>query len=466
MTTEGRSISGATGVPPVPIDEALHQQVSGFKERHRLGHVRRHAFPLVASHQWHLDTARDYDGSTLDCRCPRLFSGIDLMSPLHSAIVLTAAWAVASPLQAFAQSKPESLAAIPQRMEQFVADAVISGAVTLVAKDGKVLQQAAVGKADIETDKPMREDTLFAIASMTKPVTATAVMILKDEGKLKIDDPVSKYIPEFADAKLKNGDKLSRPITLRDVMTHTSGLGGDQRLEGSLEETAKVLAQRGLDFQPGTKWQYSPGLTVAGRVIEVASGQPYQDFLAERIFQPLGMKDTTFELSDEQQQRLATLYKPAENGKGLEPAKHWINDPSEAKKRGPNPSGGLFSTAADMGRFYQMVLNGGELDGKRIVSAESVKGMTSVQTPELTTGFTPGNGWGLGWCVVREPQGVSEMLSPGTFGHGGAFGTQGWVDPERRMIFVLMIQRQGLPNSDASDMRKELQRLAVEAASR
>lgn len=351
-------------------------------------------------------------------------------------------------------------------MEQFVAEGVISGSVTLVAKDGKVLQNVAVGKADIEGDKPMREGTMFAIASMTKPVTATAVMILKDEGKLKIDDPVSKYIPEFADIKLKNGEAPSRPITLRDVMTHTSGLGGDQRLEGSLEETAKVVAARGLDFQPGTKWQYSPGLTVAGRVIEVASGQSYQDFLAERIFQPLGMKDTTFQLSDKQKERLATLYKPGENGKGLEPATHWINDPEESKKRGPNPSGGLFSTAADMGRFYQMVLNGGELDGQRIVSQESVKEMTSVQTPDLKTGFTDGNGWGLGWCVVREPQGVTEMLSPGTFGHGGAFGTQGWVDPERKMIFVLMIQRQGLPNSDASDMRKEFQRLAVEAAAR
>jgi CubicO group peptidase (beta-lactamase class C family) len=201
-------------------------------------------------------------------------------------------------------------------------------------------------------------------------------------------------------------------------------------------------------------------------VIEVASGQPYQKFLAERIFQPLGMKDTTFQPSDEQKQRLATLYKNAENGKGLEPAMHWINDPEETKKRGPNPSGGLFSTSADMGRFYQMVLNGGELDGQQIVSKDSVKEMTSVQTNDIKTGFTEGNGWGLGWCVVREPQGVTEMLSPGTFGHGGAFGTQGWVDPARKMIFVLMIQRMGLPNSDASDMRKEFQRLAVEAAAR
>lgn len=359
---------------------------------------------------------------------------------------------------------PSESAEIAARMERFVADGAISGAVTLVASKDKVLHTAAVGKADLEANRAMQPDALFAVASMTKPISATAVMILKDEGKLALDDPVSKYIPEFADAKLKSGESLARPITLRDLLTHTSGLGGDQRLEGSLEETAKVLAQRGLDFQPGTKWQYSPGLTVCGRVVEVASGQAFEDFLAERIFVPLGMQDTTFVLSDEQRPRLATLYKPGENGKGLAPAQHWLNDPAEAKSRGPNPSGGLFSTAADMARFYQMVLNSCELDGQRIVSRESVKEMTSVQTRDLATGFTPGNGWGLGWCVVQEPQGVTGMLSPGSFGHGGAFGTQGWIDSERNLIFVLMIQRTGLPNSDASDMRKEFQRLAVEAS--
>jgi CubicO group peptidase (beta-lactamase class C family) len=231
-----------------------------------------------------------------------------------------------------------------------------------------------------------------------------------------------------------------------------------------LEATAKEIAARPLDFEPGTKWQYSPGLTIAGRVVEVASGQAFDAFLADRIFQPLGMKDTTFRLSEPQQKRLAQLYKEGPQGEGLEPVAHWIHDPKEARERGPNPSGGLFSTAADMARFYQMVLNGGELDGKRILSEKAVADMTRVQTGELATGFTPGNGWGLGWCVVRKPEGVTDRLSPGTFGHGGAFGTQGWVDSERKMVFVLLIQRAGLPNSDASSMRAEFQRLAVEAA--
>ena len=252
-----------------------------------------------------------------------------------------------------------------------------------------------------------------------------------------------------------------RPITLKDVLTHTSGLGGSQENQGTLKNTAAQLAKRPLDFQPGTKWQYSPGLSVAGRVVEVASGKPYEVFLAERIFQPLGMKDTSFMPTPEQQKRLARLYQPSKDKQSLELATHWLTDLSG--ERTPNPSGGLFSTATDMARFYQMVLNGGELDGKRIVSQAAVKEMTKIQTGDLVTGFTPGNGWGLGWCVLRDPQGVSAMLSPGAFGHGGAFGTQGWVDPKRQMIFVLLIQRTNFGNSDGSDIRGAFQDIAVKA---
>jgi CubicO group peptidase (beta-lactamase class C family) len=173
------------------------------------------------------------------------------------------------------------------------------------------------------------------------------------------------------------------------------------------------------------------------------------------------MTETTFHPSAEQQKRLARLYKPSEDKKSLQGATPWLTDLSP--DRTPNPSGGLFSTARDMAQFYQMVLNGGELGGRRILSPEAVKEMTTVQTGDLTTGFTPGNGWGLGWCVVRQPQGVSRMLSPGTFGHGGAFGTQGWVDPQRKMIFVLLIQRTEFGNSDASAIREALQENAVAA---
>ncbi len=350
-----------------------------------------------------------------------------------------------------------ALEKIPARMAEFVKEGQIAGTVTLAAHKGEVIHHAAVGHADVERDRPMQKDSLFAIASMTKPITATAVMILQDEGKLSIDDPVSKYIPEFKDQKL-NGASPPRPITIRDAMTHTAGLAGSQQTAGTLKETAVAIAKRPLAYEPGTRWQYSPGLTVAGRVVEVASGQSFDRFLQTRIFKPLGMNATAFMPPKENRQRVARLYKPGKEKGTIAKGEHWLLDETT-----PNPSGGLYSTAADLARFYQMVLNGGELDGRRIVSAESVKQMTTLQTGELKTGFTPGNGWGLGWCVVRAPQGVTEMLSPGTYGHGGAFGTQGWVDPKREMIFVFMVQRTGFGNSDGASIRGEFQRLAVDA---
>jgi CubicO group peptidase (beta-lactamase class C family) len=173
------------------------------------------------------------------------------------------------------------------------------------------------------------------------------------------------------------------------------------------------------------------------------------------------MTDTTFRPTREQQARLARIYEPGDDKKSLARASHWLSD--DWRERAPNPSGGLFSTAGDMAKFYQMVLNGGELEGQQIVSKAAVQQMTSVHTGDLKTGFTPGNGWGLGWCIVREPQGATRMLSPGTFGHGGAFGTQGWVDPKREMIFVLMIQRIGFGNSDAASIRSVFQDIAVRA---
>jgi CubicO group peptidase (beta-lactamase class C family) len=359
---------------------------------------------------------------------------------------------------ACAGEQAEAFAAIPARMQQFVADREIAGAVTLVGNAEKVVNLAAVGKADVEADTPMTADAMFGVMSMTKPITATALMILVDEGKVDLDDSVEKYIPAFADAKTAGGEPV-KGLTIRRLLTHSAGLVGDQGCRDSLEATANALARRPFGYQPGDRWEYSPALNVCGRIIEVASRQPYEQFLAERIFKPLGMNDTTFHLSDAQRARLAQLYERTSGGK-LTPARRWGDAGSDDCV--PNPSGGLFSTAADMGRFYQLVLNGGALRGRRVVSADAVKQMTTVQYPDLVTGFTPGNGWGLGWCVVRKPENVTGMLSPGTFGHGGAYGTQGWVDPERKTIFVLMIQRSNLPNSDASDIRKEFQRLAVE----
>lgn len=381
------------------------------------------------------------------------------MKPLLQRFVPTLAL-LSLATSVFANDQSASLADIPKAMLDFVEQHQISGAVTLVAKEGEVVHLEAAGLADVDSKQPMQKDTMFCIASMTKPITSTALMILYEEGRLALADPVSKYIPAFANVKL-NGKPPVSPITIFDCITHTSGVGGSQQNKGSLAETVDALADQPMKFEPGERWQYSPGITVCGRVVEVVAGVPFEDFLDERIFKPLGMKDTTFHPTPEQAKRIATLYEPGEDGGPIQATDHWLREVST--DRSPNPSGGLFSTAADIGRFYQMILNGGELDGKRIISKDALGEMTQIQTGDLVTGFTPGNGWGLGWCVVREPQGVTEMLSPGTCGHGGAFGTQSWLDPERKMIFILMIQRTGFGNGDASDVRQAFQQLAVEA---
>lgn len=353
-------------------------------------------------------------------------------------------------------------------LAEFVNAGEISGAVTLVAKDGEIVHLGAVGQADLKSQRPMTTDSIFAIASMTKPITATALMILQDEGKLSVSDPVEKYIPAFADLTVsESGKRPSVQMTIRHLMTHTSGLDRISRREGgeerSLEEQIAELAQKPLRFEPGEKWEYGHGVTVCGRIIEIVSGRSYADFVREKILEPLGMHDTTFHPSAAQFDRLATTYQFNDEKTKLVPATSRNITPERAAMITPNPSGGLYSTAADLFRFYQMILNGGELDGTRIVSADAVRQMTTLQTGDLQTGFTPGNGWGLGWCIVRRPQDVTGMLSAGTFGHGGAWGTQGWVDPRRKMIFVLMIQRTDLGNSDGSDIRKAFQQAAVDA---
>lgn len=368
---------------------------------------------------------------------------------------------------AFGQKTNKQKKPIPQNetintaLQKYVDSSEISGAVTLVGHKGKLVHLGAVGESNLDRGRAMKPGNMFAIASMTKPVVATGLMILQDEGKLSVDDKVSKYLPAFAEMKLRNGDAAAREITIRDCITHTSGLVGNQIFAGSLEKEVDALAKRPLGFQPGEKWQYSPGLNVAGRIIEVVSEQPLQDFLQARIFDPLKMTSTTFFPNEKQQKRIAKMYGPTEDKTSLEEVANRIADPG--KIVAPNPSGGLFSTARDMFRFYQMILNKGKLRKQRIVSKEAVHQMTSPQTGELKTGFTPGNCWGLGWCITREPQGITGMLSSGTFGHGGAFGTQGWVDPETKTVYVLMIQRTKLPNSDGSDIRKDFQQAAADA---
>jgi CubicO group peptidase (beta-lactamase class C family) len=355
---------------------------------------------------------------------------------------------------------------IPDALQPFVDKHEIAGAVTLVADKDKVLSIDTVGYCDLAAKTPMRAENMFWVASMTKPITATAILMLQEEGKLSVDDPVAKYLPVLAN--LKTADGKPAKLTLRHLLTHTSGMSEatsqESRNSRTLADLIPHFADKPLEFEPGSKWQYcQSGINTLGRIVEIASGESFPEFLQKRLFDPLKMKDTTFYPTRDQIARLAKSYKAAD-GKLDEAAVGMLGrrDPT-ARDHFPAANGGLFSTAADYGRFCRMLLNRGSLEGRQYLTPDSVKLMNTIQTGDLKTGFTAGNGWGLGCCVVRQPQGITAVLSPGTFGHGGAFGTQAWIDPEKQRIYVLMVQRSNFPNSDASDVRKAFQEAAAKA---
>jgi CubicO group peptidase (beta-lactamase class C family) len=372
------------------------------------------------------------------------------------------------------------LAGVRRQMQSFVDAAEISGAVTVIGRKEEIVSLESVGLRDLEQGTAMPKDALFRIASMTKPITAIGIMILADEDRLTLDDPVEKHLPEFRGQMLiaERGTetitlkKPSRPITIKDLLTHTSGLPGRMpeglaelytRRDHTLAEAVMALSQRPLDFEPGTQWAYSSaGIDTLGRIIEVVSGRPYEKFLFERIFQPLGMKDTTFYPSEEQLTRLATMYRKEKATGKLVAAPGGTSGPPKGA-RYPIPAGGLFSTGPDLARLYQMMLNDGALNGQRILSARSVKAMSISYTGELAAGFSPGMGWGLGWGVVRKPEGVTEMLAPGAYGHGGGTGPQGWIDPEKNLFLIMLIQRPDLSRVDESRIRRAFPAAAVEA---
>ena len=396
--------------------------------------------------------------------------------PLALAFILTGCQPTPMQCQPVSHDTPleEQNAVFSYALQNYLDDQQISGAVTVVASSQKVLAFEAFGLADIKGQRSMRKDSIFWIASMTKPITSMGIMMLVEENKLNLDDPVAKYLPAFQGQKLQQGKDLvapRRPITIRDLLTHSSGLNGasptpaNQPVDSiSLQQMTDFYAKQPLVSEPGTKWAYSNnGMNTLGRIIEVISGQTYGDFLQTRFFTPLGMTHTSFWPSAEDQARFAKPYRRV-NGQLVEATNFRFGTPLENRQRTPLPAGGLFSNGADLIKLYQMILRGGESNGHRYLQAETLKLMTSNQLGDMPkVSFTPGMHMGLGFHIVNDDTGVTESLSPGTFGHGGAYGTQAWIDPVKQRIYLLLIQRTDLPNSDGSDIRRDFQRAALES---
>ena len=370
------------------------------------------------------------------------------------------AFCAAAPLAA--QVDQAQLDRIRPRMQQFVDSHVAAGVVTLVARHGKIVEFDAVGMADAEARQPMRKDTIFQIMSMTKPFTAVAIMMLAEEGKLALREPIATYLPEFQGQRVatttgpeaNRTGTLTRPLTVRDLMSHTSGMFDAppaeikdymQQMDLPLADLVRVFARQPLLFQPGTQWSYSsPGIDILGRIVEVCSGEKFEDFVAHRILQPLGMKDSFFYPDAARLARIAMVYEGA-TGK-LTPSSGKIlgGDPARHRQgaKYPAPAWGLHSTAEDLFRFYQMLLSGGVHNGHRMLSPFSIHLMSEVYTTGLNpSGWLGGSGYGLGWEVVTEPFGELAGQWAGSYGHGGAFGTQGWIDPKHDLVRIMLIQR-------------------------
>ncbi len=360
-------------------------------------------------------------------------------------------------------------------LQPYLDDHSLAGAVTLVASQDKILDLESMGYADIAAQKPMRADSLFWIASMSKPITATAFMMLVDEGKIDVNAPVEKYLPEFKDQWLQMEHdsqhlllkRPAHPITVKNILTHTSGMPAISPMEKPtldllrLRDAVHSYALNPLVFEPDSQYQYAnSGINTAGRMIEVVSGMPYEEFLQTRIFTPLGMKDTRFWPNAEQVKRLAKSY-----DKDLkETPVTQLRYPLDDRTRYPMPAGGLFSTARDMVIFCQMILNKGTLAGKRYLSEAAVSQMTSVQTGDLKLGGSDANGYGFGWTVVKRPGGNG--LSAGSFGHGGAYKTAMWVDPQRERVLVLLRQFAGDATPEVNQMEGVFLKAALTKFSR
>lgn len=381
--------------------------------------------------------------------------------------------AIALPLGA-ARVKPESIGFSEERLHR-IAETIqrhidarqISGAVTLVARKGRIAHLEAHGLMDVESKKPMSTASIFRIWSMSKPVAGVAILLLMEEGKVRLTDAVSNFIPEFKGMKVAMPQESKpttpgsqpqpqqfypvpalREITIQDLLTHVSGLGSGPassaetrriaRKDGeSLADYIPRLATTPLDFQPGSRWAYSPGAAfdTLGRVVEVASGLTFDQFLQQRLFQPLGMKETFFHPGDDGWPRVVKAYTRADGA--LKPTE---NPNRFASKTYFSGGGGLMSTAEDYAQFAMMLAEGGQLNGKRLLSPKTVELMSSVFVPDTLPGRQPGKSYGLSVQVVSNPIAAGQRVSPGSYGWDGAYGTHFWVDPKEKIVGILMIQ--------------------------
>jgi len=384
--------------------------------------------------------------------------------------------------------KPESVGFSSERLERLhalmqesVDQKKVAGIVTILARHGKVIDYQTYGSRDLAANAPMTKDVIFRDFSMTKPITGVAMMILYEQGKWLPSDPISKYIPEFAHLKVYKGVDSSgsliltdpdHPPTMRELMTHTAGFTygffGDTPVDKmyrdsnllaspNLQEFINKLAKIPLLYQPGQGWTYSMSMDIQGYIVEKLSGKSLPDFMRENIYTPLGMRDAGFYVPEDKRSRFSVLYRANPNGE-------LTADPSASRRAGdydvqppmPSGGGGMVSTAEDYYRFATMLLNHGELDGKRILSPATVKLMTSNHVPtELLTGkfgigsqvMRPGFGYGYDLAVVFDPPEANLSDGKGTFFWDGAAGTWFWVDPTNDIVFVGMIQRMMSPDN-------------------
>ena len=365
---------------------------------------------------------------------------------------------------------PSRLDRITEMMDRYVADGRSAGMLTLVARKGEIVHLAVNGYQDIESKTVLREDTIFRIYSMTKPITSVALMTLMEQGHFHLHDAVKRWMPAFSQLKVygENGklEPLNTDITIRHLLTHTAGFSyGFEpeahpvekmyaeswralRKEKTLSEMMELMFEIPLIAQPGTLFNYSIATDICGYLIEIMSDMPFGDYLQQTIFNPLGMLDTSFDIAPEKMNRFATLYGYTDENP-LAVLEKPAGSPYEAPVKLQSGGGGLLSTAHDYYRFAQMMLNGGELDGTRIIGRKTVEWVTMNHlprhllplsyngiVPELATGY----GFGLGYCVTLEPENAGTLGSKGDFGWGGMADTYCWVDPQEELIGLLMQQ--------------------------